>query len=136
MGDMNNKKAYVIIECTYNSVGVMVTHCSKVFSDFKLAINYYHKKISEDNRGEDVWYGIQECDFVKKDFDKIGKIKSLKAVEDNNKLCQLMKELYKKTESYLVGEKKGFKELGWHEKAAEFDNLLIRINTAIGESEE
>lgn len=56
--------------------------------------------------------------------------------EENQQLRQLLKDLYKKTDSYLVGEKNGFKELGWHEKAAEFDNLLTRINTAIGESEE
>lgn len=78
-------------------------------------------------------YGIVTVisDYVLPYLEQLQRLK-----KENSQFRQLLKDLYKKTESYLVGEKYGFKELGWHEKAAEFDNLLTLINAAIGESEE
>lgn len=52
------------------------------------------------------------------------------------KLRGLLRDVYKETDTFLVRERTGFSELGWHQRAAEFDNLLIRINAALGESEE
>lgn len=52
------------------------------------------------------------------------------------KLRGLLRDVYKETENFLTGERAGFSDLGWHQRAAEFDNLLTRIKAALGESEE
>lgn len=52
------------------------------------------------------------------------------------KLRGLLRDVYKETENFLIKERAGFSDLGWHQRAAEFDNLLTRINAALGESEE
>lgn len=52
------------------------------------------------------------------------------------KLRGLLRDVYKETENFLIRERTGFSDLGWHQRAAEFDNLLIRINAALSESEE
>lgn len=52
------------------------------------------------------------------------------------KLRGLLRDVYKETENFLIKERAGFSDLGWHQRAAEFDNLLTRINAALNESEE
>lgn len=52
------------------------------------------------------------------------------------KLRGLLRDVHKETENFLIRERTGFLDLGWHQRAAEFDNLLIRINAALSESEE
>ena len=47
-----------------------------------------------------------------------------------------MRDVYKETDNFLIRERTGFSDLGWHQRAAEFDNLLTRINAALGGSEE